>query len=191
MASTSDGPQALSITIDGTIVIFLDIDGVLLPFPDSVTMVIGEGRLFPDEPLAALSKILQAFPPPTTVAMVLSSTWRVSESSRQEILRDFRAYGHGPLAQMLQEYNDFVYITDPTFHSERQHEIYRWLRTSMSQHLHIAAWIALDDEELLEGPANAEHRRHFDGHVVHCDSRRGLTWEQADQAIALIRQQLI
>ena len=188
MASNNhDGPPA---TIDGTIVIFLDIDGVLLPFPDSVTLIIGQGRLFPDDPLAALSKILQAFPP-GTVELVLSSTWRVNESSRQEILEDFLASGHGPLvAQTIRMENDFAYITDPTMHTERQHEIYRWLQTSRSHDLNIAAWIALDDEELLEGPANAEHRKHFEGHVIHCDSRCGLTTEQADQAIALLRQQL-
>ena len=178
MANTKHGQVA------GSIVLFLDIDGVLLPFPDAPDEI-GEGRLFPNEPLAALSKILIAFQE-GSVELVLSSTWRVKDSNRQDILNDFQAYGHGPLAQMK---GDFSYITDPTFHGERQHEIHRWLRTM--SHLEIAAWVALDDEELLEGSANAAYRKHFEGRVVHCNSRVGLTEEQADEAVVLIRKQLV
>jgi HAD domain in Swiss Army Knife RNA repair proteins len=175
------------------IVIFLDIDGVLLPFPDPSH--VENGRIFPNKTLAALSTILEAFDDQNRddqynnyrVGIVLSSTWRVQASMRNEILNDFAAYGcyGSPLAQL----DEFYDITDPAMHTERQHEIYAWL-TDRTKNTRIAAWIALDDEELLEGPANALRRSYFEGHVIHCDSKVGLTQAQADDAIQLIRNQL-
>ena len=82
---------------------------------------------------------------------------------RNEILNDFCAYGRGPLAVL----DDFYDITDPAMHTERQHEIYQWLMTKQQVQENdrgirkndtsqeIAAWICLDDEELLQGPSNA------------------------------------
>jgi HAD domain in Swiss Army Knife RNA repair proteins len=184
------------------VVVFLDIDGVLAPFPPP--FVIPKGRIFPDDNLAALSTILEAFTEQEStnsrsvvtlarVDVVLSSTWRVQASFCQDILKDFRAYGRGssPLSDASFKFWD---ITDPTMHTERQYEIYDWLnketRRSTEDDDAIDAWICLDDEELLEGEKNARHKSHFQGHVIHCDSKKGLTTEQALEAIRLIRHQL-
>lgn len=195
------------------IVIFLDIDGVLLPFPPDPKLHIPTGRIFPSETLAALSQILDAFPKcdvsivkekcttapsnsnfcggnETEIDIVLSSTWRVQKYMRNDIISDFHAYGIGPLGTFD---DDFYDITDPNLHTERQHEIYEWLqRHSRSERNsnQILAWVALDDEELIHGPTNARLKPIFDGHVIHCDSKRGLTSEQAIEAIQLLRQQL-
>jgi len=180
------------------IIVFLDIDGVLLPFPNHFH--ISEGRIFPNETLSALSLILEAFPSvskknstsnqiesvASCVDIVLSSTWRVQKSICDEIISDFRLHdGGGPLTML----EDFYDITDPTMHSVRQHEIYQWLQT-LTNDVTIAAWIALDDEDLLHGLENASHKSYFDGRVIHCDSSVGLTRDQAREAIRLIQNQL-
>jgi hypothetical protein len=181
------------------IIVFLDIDGVLLPFPHHPSLPIAEGRIFPNETLSALSLILEAFPSTTMksasfinqnessgigIDIVLSSTWRVQKSIHHEIISEFHSYGCGPLGTL----NDFYDITDPAFHGVRQHEIYRWLQTHPSEM--IAAWIALDDEDLLHGAENAEFKTHFEGHVIHCDSAVGLTRDQAMEGISLLQKQL-
>jgi hypothetical protein len=55
---------------------------------------------------------------------------------------------------------------------------------------HVAAWVALDDEELLDGDVNAQHCQFFQGHVVKTDSHAGLTMDDAKRAIALLQGQL-
>jgi HAD domain in Swiss Army Knife RNA repair proteins len=193
------------------IVLFLDIDGVLLPFPDPG--VVPRGRLFPNGTLDALSYIVERFQccdgnvnnnndsgSTADVGIVLSSTWRVQRKARDEILEDFKAHGRGPLSRM----EDFYGITDPKMHTERQHEIYAWLvgaaantktdrtaaASSSSPSTNIHAWVALDDEDLLEGPANARLRSRFENRAILCDSKVGLTLEQAKHAVHLIEQQI-
>jgi HAD domain in Swiss Army Knife RNA repair proteins len=215
------------------VIVFLDIDGVLLPIvsaigPDDydnidddvldalLLLLPPRGRLFPQGTVDALSRIWQRVP---IAQLVLSSTWRVHATWRRDILTELRTYGDGPLAQLSQFYD----VTDPTMHSERQHEIYRWLQqnhgyggnnstdtttttaaattassSSPQQHQQegdhhrsVAAWIALDDEDLLHGPANAEHRVLFEGHVIHCQSKIGLTIDQAEEAAGLLQAQLV
>jgi HAD domain in Swiss Army Knife RNA repair proteins len=179
------------------IIVFLDIDGVLLPFPNKFNIM--KGRIFPDETMSALSLILKAFPSTkkdsssainhnefvaTDVDIVLSSTWRVQKSIRDEIIADFHSYSYdGPLSTV----DGFYDITDPSFHGIRQHEIYQWLQT---QETRSSAWIALDDEDLMLGVENAKYNSYFEGHVIHCDSTVGLTRENAMNAIRLLRKQL-
>ncbi len=213
-ATTSQATVRDNVTMDRRqIIVFLDIDGVLLPFPANPNLNIPIGRIFPNETLASLSLILEAFPnlssaddhgnatitgsrhkndegPDTKVDIVLSSTWRVQQSMRNDIISDFHAYGIGPLSTFP---HDFYDITDPNLHSERQHEIYEWLqryRTERNEMTGKLAWVALDDEELLHGPTNARLKSIFDGHVIYCDSKRGLTHEQAMEAIQILRRQL-
>jgi hypothetical protein len=198
------------------IVLFLDIDGVLLPFPTNPLLHIPIGRIFPDVTLSALCHILEAFPKTTTavpsigcdsnimnpeilnhsdtmVDIVLSSTWRVKLSMREDIIADFRAYGRGPLSTFN---DDFYGITNPKLHTERQHEIFEWLKQYHKENMiknkksSQFAWIAIDDEELIHGPSNAKYKSIFENHVIHCDSKVGLTHDQAVQAIELIRNQL-
>jgi hypothetical protein len=168
------------VTSNAINVIFLDIDGVLLPFLSS-----GLKDLFPDRTLKALSSIIeQSSSPNCKTEIVLSSTWRVQERFRQDILRDFHRYGvnqGGPLKSI--EFYDF---TDPCMHSERQHEIFSWLCENDQK---VAAWVALDDEELLEGDANRAFRNTFDGHVVKTNSHRGLTMQDASEAVQLLQEQ--
>jgi hypothetical protein len=162
-------------------IIFLDIDGVLLPFsgghPSSC------GALFPDRELEALSIIFEALP---NAVIVLSSTWRVHEKVQNEILDSFRAYGYA-FGSPLLDVKDFYDITDPDMHTERQHEIYAWL----TEHADVVrAWVALDDEELLEGETNRQYRSTFEGHAVLTDSHVGLTTSDAEKTIQLLRDQL-
>lgn len=156
------------------VVIFLDIDGVILPFGYA-----DKGkRVFPSYTLKALSHVLQQMP---SAQLVLSSTWRVQSSFVDVIRQEFCAFG-GCLGEV-----DFADYTDPTLHSERQHEIYEWL----SRHDEKAmAWIALDDEELLIGDVNQRYRHMFEGHVVKTDSHVGMTMKDANQATELLQQQM-
>ena len=195
------------------IILFLDIDGVLLPFPADPTLHIPTGRIFPKETLTALSLILEAFPKKnittaedsvmeailnqdsngeadTEVDIVLSSTWRVQKYMRTDIISDFHGYAIGPLSKFDDDFHD---ITDPNLHTERQHEIYEWLQRYHCRNSNaneMLAWVALDDEDLLHGPTNARLKSIFDEHIIHCDSKRGLTSEQAVEAVQLLRRQL-
>ena len=143
-------------------IIFLDIDGVLLPFPKKDN---GSGqstkRLFPDGPLRALSKLLEETP---HSKIVLSSTWRVREDFRNDILDCFQDFANEELQQSsLTEHDNssssggggggsslcplgqiandgFWGITDPEMHSERQWEIHDWLskqEKQMRQNQHV------------------------------------------------------
>jgi HAD domain in Swiss Army Knife RNA repair proteins len=59
-----------------------------------------------------------------------------------------------------------------------------------TKNVRVAAWLALDDEELLEGDVNARHAQFFQGHVVKTDSHVGLTMDDAKNAVELLSCQL-
>lgn len=168
MSTAAPSPEAR-----GRIIIFLDIDGVLRPFGH----VDQDNRVFPQSTLAALTHVLTEMP---DAQLVLSSTWRVQQSFIDIILQDFGAFG-GILAN-----KDFADITNPDLHSERQHEIHEWL----SRHDAVQAWIALDDEELIAGEPNRQHRQLFEHHAVKTDSHVGMTLEDAHLAVELLKKQL-
>jgi hypothetical protein len=190
-------------------ILFLDIDGVLLPFPNQSS----QQRLFPDAQLQALSNLLEV----TDAELVLSSTWRVRNDFVQDILDCFQQYasrhqndsggggedvgacgGVGPLERIAKE--GFYSITDPAMHTDRQSEIYDWLRGRKQEqqqqqrrrggcHNNVI-WLALDDEELLEGDLNQNYRSTFEGHVVKTISSVGLTMEDVNKGIDLWKLQL-
>jgi hypothetical protein len=162
-------------------IIFLDIDGVLLPFGGN-RFKSTCGSLFPDHTTEALSLILQEI---DGAKIVLSSTWRVQDRFRKQIIAGLRSYGYaygGPLSEV-----EFTDLTDPDMHGERQHEIHDWLQRNPDK---VGAWIALDDEELMEGAENAARRAVFQGHVVKTESHIGLTVKNARYAIGLLQAQL-
>ena len=165
--------------------VFLDIDGVLLPFPNPSLDEVHP--LFPRHTMEAL-QVLWDHTTSTcnngTVEWILSSTWRVQPSYIRQIEEALQAFGI-PLS--------FGDITDPTLHSERQWEIYEWLQAqdclsttkTVSSSPSDVVWLALDDEELVHGDVNEEHRALFAGHAVRTESHLGLTLEDARRAIQL------
>lgn len=165
----------------GRILIFLDMDGVMLPFPFAEKSTCGAS--FPDENLAALSQILEAFP---SAEIVLSSTWRVDTNAVDEIIDSFQKYGNafgGP----LKGFKDFGGMTDPGIMSVRQAEIANYLDVAPGK---VAAWVALDDEELVEGFDNQRFRSRFMNNAVRTNPRAGLTRQDAKAAIQLLNNQL-
>jgi hypothetical protein len=141
-------------------------------------------QLFPKSTLQALQRLLLATP---GSQLVLSSTWRVRDDYIQDILKALQDFGI-PI-------QDFHGITDPNLHSERQWEIYDWLQKQQQQQLTAnisqdIIWLALDDEELLDGDVNAKYRNVFSGHVIKTESRVGLTMNDVESAIVLWEAQL-
>jgi HAD domain in Swiss Army Knife RNA repair proteins len=156
-------------------VLFLDIDGVLLPFPN----IEDHNALFPRSTVQALQYLLQE----TGAELVLSSTWRVRQDFVHDIIECLQHYG----VQIEQFYG----ITDPTMHSERQWEIAKWL----SDHHHHSpvdkiVWLALDDENLLDGDANQKYRNLFEGHVIQTKSDKGLTMDDVKKGLELWKKQI-
>jgi hypothetical protein len=161
-------------------VIFLDIDGVLLPFGgDRTKKEESCSGLFPDRTLAILNAILKH----TDAVVVLSSTWRVRAEFRQQILQAFAYYNETFDGSLPKDFHD---VTDIENHSERQWEIRDWL---MTNHHTVKAWVALDDEELLEEEKNEKYRSEFEGHVVMTTSSVGLTGKDAETTIRLLKKQ--
>ena len=119
---------------------------------------------------------------------ILSSTWRV----REDYIRDIE----GALHEFGMDNFTFADITDPTLHSERQWEIHEWLPQKQQQQSQSQedgdqriVWLALDDEELIEGDTNAKYRTIFEGHVVKTESSVGLTVQDVDLALELWKKQ--
>mmetsp|Transcript_17144 Transcript_17144/g.37501 ORF Transcript_17144/g.37501 Transcript_17144/m.37501 type:complete len:167 (-) Transcript_17144:443-943(-) len=157
-------------------VIFLDIDGVLLPFPNEGKS--GDG-LFPASTLRPLQCLLEE----TNAKVVLSSTWRVRKDFIQDIVDGIRGFGI--------DFDGFFDITDPNMHSERQWEIEHWLsKQQQSKKYEKVVWLALDDEELLEGDENARFKDLFAGHVIKTKSHKGLTMDNLHDAVKLWKLQL-
>lgn len=177
-------------------VIFIDMDGVLLPFPNSTPLP--PGKLFPTstlKPLARLWKHVENSNKKNqtnnnAVEWVLSSTWRVQERYIRDIEEALQEFGI-PLT--------FSDITDPNNHTERQWEIQEWWNQQQHQLNHdnrsrhlsqSCVWLALDDEELLEGEKNEKYQSLFQGHVVKPASHVGLSEQDVDLAIRLWDSQL-
>jgi len=172
-------------------VIFLDIDGVLLPFGEGGVIDKSQtgsscGAIFPDEALKTLGNILDA----TKAKLVLSSTWRAKKAFVDDIIDSFRKYG-GKYGGNLSTV-DFYDSTDVHYHGERQWEIQKWLdnQKEINPQNCVSAWVALDDEELIEGEENSKYRSNFVGHTVKIDSAIGLTPQDGDIAIHLLTGQI-
>mmetsp|Transcript_20071 Transcript_20071/g.29784 ORF Transcript_20071/g.29784 Transcript_20071/m.29784 type:complete len:124 (+) Transcript_20071:199-570(+) len=115
--------------------------------------------------------------------VVLSSTWRVRRDFCEQILQAFSDYAgtHGEELLPTQFYD----VTNVDNHSERQWEIHDWLASSRN----IDAWVALDDEELIEGDTNKKYYSEFQNHVVKTTSHIGLTQRDAQNAVLLLKAQ--
>lgn len=53
--------------------------------------------------------------------------------------------------------------------------------------MRIRSWVALDDDDLIEGPDNIEHSAFFGGRYVKVDPAVGLSAENARDAIAILQ----
>jgi len=184
-------------------IIFLDIDGVLLPFGEKNCN--NEEKddnddklLFPKSTMTALDFILKKHP---TVQIVLSSTWRCQPQWVADIedciLRFQRKTRKNELktaknTRENEEGKSIVFdVTNLNNHTERQWEIQEWLEIrSHSHEAQVRSWVALDDEELLEGSKNETYRSQFIDHVVKTQSNIGLTMNDAKKVVNLIGKQI-
>ena len=188
LGGISDSPAAFSVVNmikPLPLLVFLDIDGVLLPFGHNRSQNSQKtDQLFPDETLAALDDIVRAFP---ESQVVLSSTWRMNPSFVEEIRKDFERYANKHPSNCLVRV-DLTRVTPLELcWSTRQHEIYEYLNQLEEKRV---AWVALDDEELVDGKANEPYRKHFQGKVVKTDSHQALTARDAQQAIQILSRQV-
>jgi hypothetical protein len=175
-------------------IVFLDVDGVLLPFGDNIP-ALSQGILFDEACLRSLSHLLAApLPQGASAQLVLSSTWRARPELIDDILAEFRRYGAahpGSPLLALGQAGRFFDTTAVNQFGARQHEIARWLaQREASGQAAPAAWVCIDDEELLLGKVCSSRRAFFEGHVVQTRSEVGLTLELAETAAALLRGQL-
>ena len=162
--------------------IFLDIDGVLAPFGGRDPPGPPRGRAakldadaafapFDEQCLARLAAVVDA----TDATIVLSSSWRASADAVAVIERRFRAFG-APLAGTVP-----LPTTDAHYHSVRQWEVARHLDRHPA-----SRWVALDDEELVEGEECAERRSLVVGRVSTVDSTLGLQDIHVAEAIRVL-----
>ena len=98
---------------------------------------------------------------------------------------DHRVCGADEAGAALGRVAHLAETTDPALHSERQWEIHAWLQA----HPRVRRWVALDDEELIEGQPNAARAAEFVGHAVRTESHVGLTDADAELAISLLARQ--
>lgn len=159
---------------------FLDIDGVLAPFggrnPPPRPANEDCSEYFAPFDAACLRRLAQLVALSETT-LVLSSSWRASPAAIDAIRERFRDFGP-PLSEQSLELT-----TDLKRHEPRQWEIYRWLE---AQRLTEAKWVALDDEDLVDGPENRQRRDVFLEHAVPVRSEIGFGDSDLDLALRIL-----
>ena len=149
-------------------VLFLDVDGVLNTQQTRVT-----SQLPAPAQLAELARIIAS----TRAALVLSSTWRLDESTLADIECSLAGVGLRLIGSTPQ-----VKRSRPHKAGERCDEILAWLS---STDLKVCAWVALDDMDLLGSPKCRIDPEHF----VQTSDEDGLTRSLADEVILSLEQQ--
>lgn len=160
--------------------VFLDIDGVLAPFggrdpPPRPAHEDCADFFAPFDPacLGRLAAVVER----SGAEIVLSSSWRASPGAVDAIRERFRAFGPPLAAQRLEE------TTDVKRHELRQWEIHRYLER---RRLLGAAWVALDDEDLVDGAENRARRDVFVDRAVLVRSDVGLADDDVRRALEIL-----
>ena len=160
--------------------VFLDIDGVLAPFggrdPPPRPAHEDCAEFFAPFDPACLGR-LAAVVERSGAEIVLSSSWRASPGAVDAIRERFRAFGPPLAAQRLEE------TTDVKRHELRQWEIHRYLER---RRLLGAAWVALDDEDLVDGAENRARRDVFVDRAVLVRSDVGLADDDVRRALEIL-----
>jgi hypothetical protein len=157
-------------------VLFLDIDGVL-NIHEPLDPEVMCGRIHADKVLR-LNRILRE----SGAMIVLSSAWRyfIHRNDMNLVGLDWLLRSHGIISERLVGVTDLdtmIYFGDKMLpvENERGIQISKWLMGKK-----IESYCVVDDLDL--GISEAEHP------FVHVDGTKGLTDEQSDQIIALLRQ---
>ena len=140
-------------------VIFLDVDGVLHPLGGSTTFVASC--------MAELARVHTSTP---AAAIVLSSTWRESDSMLEYVNGQLAAVGVPPCVSKT--------VSLLSIDGSRSTEIAQWL----DNHPKVTRYVAIDDMDLLDG----QRADKIEGHFVHTRSEIGLTAPLADLAIRIL-----
>lgn len=163
--------------------IFLDVDGVLLPFGGKA-----EHHEIPRQCLDALAHVLKTLMSNGSVPprLVVTSTWRCVPEQIGILREAFQLYGQ-PLADVA-TLDD---MTNIDLHIGRLEEISEWL----DAHTHVQLFVVLDDDASIPADRPGSHvdiqalRQRFENRVVRPISHIGLTLDDAEQAIFMIRRQ--
>ena len=139
-------------------VIFLDVDGVLHP--------LGGAATFAEPSMAELARIHKV----TGAELVLSSTWRESDSTLAVVNQQLAAVGVPPCVSKT--------VSLLSIDGSRSAEIAQWL----DNHPKVTRYVAIDDMDLLDG----QRADKIEGHFVHTRSELGLTAPLADLAIRIL-----
>jgi len=134
-------------------------------------------NIFPLQQLQALEHVIKE----TDATIVLSSTWRLEENMIESILDSFAQYG-GALKAIRE-----LAVTPAQEGLSRQQEIAAWLASGDA--VKLRSWVALDDIDLVQGESNAPLAAHFEKNVVKTAPTVGLTREEAETAVQLLKAQ--
>ena len=185
--------------------IFLDIDGVLNCAPSRAAAQRLHGEAQQTLALAGAPRLIRALKhlvEQTNAQIILSSTWRVEESTRAAVRDRLRSFGLVLLAftpELSEEEAGDKHFAlccsgpDGEFlpELERAIEIQRWLLQAHGGEVEGCRYVALDDMDLTGASGRAAG---VDGlldplHFVRTDDMRGLTRLRAEVAVAKLRRQ--
>lgn len=170
-------------------VIFLDIDGVLLPVP---RFTFGGGELSVDC-VHRLRRLVDHLGGASNVSIILSSTWRTSPAMVERLNSFLQLHTGGAVPPVEGGTpNGTVLVSKVLYYAEdpseqrlvrdRVDEVMRWLHTHILDHPEGIGgrWIAIDDMKLDVDSRMA-------GHFLHTATDVGITDENVDSAIELVK----
>ncbi len=191
-----EGDDYIMPTEESTKVIFLDIDGVL----NNSNSDISQLNVIEESLLIYLKKIIYK----TNATIVLSSSWRMTEKTRNMVREAFQArnipgfasitpnLGSNRLDEIICWLQDNTYYGSDTFKdislSTRANTVtneFNSLMCRMRKKMCVTHWIAIDDMDLTK---EGIHTAHLVDHFVHVDKRTGLTDKDVDLAITLLNK---
>lgn len=155
-------------------VLFLDVDGVLHPLRVRYlagTQEIDDSHVFVGACMEQLQRVVRA----TSCEIVLSSSWRKFEKTRERVALKLSDYGLSC--------SQYTTVAGDETAAGRVHQISAWVESNRHE---LAGWAVVDDDDLDtpcgEGFQGAEFRQSF----VRTDPNVGLTEAAADLLIAVL-----